>query len=125
MKNAFARFGRICVSVVVGTGLAAVGLMAGSVNRVTVTLPHPVTVGSTTLPQGTYSISSLDMSDGSEYFIVRGDHTPSVTLQAQKIDADDQSDKTQVILTQDGSEWRFDKLFVEGVGTGYQFVNLK
>jgi hypothetical protein len=125
MKNAFTRFGQICVSIVVGSGLAAVALLAGTVNRVTVTLPHAVTVGSTTLPGGEYTISSIDMADGAQYFVVRGDHTPTVTLQAQKIDANDQANGTQVVLLQDGSEWHFDKLYVEGAGIGYQFVNLR
>lgn len=124
MKNAFVRFGQTCVSVMVGSGLIAGALLAGQINRVTVTLPHAVTVGSTTLPSGEYTLDSLDMTDGDEYFIVRGDHTPSVTLQAQKIDATDQS-KTQVVFSQDGDAWHFEKLFVKGVGNGYQFVNIK
>ena len=126
MKNAFARFGQTCVSIVIGSGLIAGALLAGQVNRVTVTLPHAVAVGSTTLPSGEYTLSSLDMSDGDEYFIVRGDHAPTVTLQAQKIDAaSDESNKTQVVFSQDGPEWHFEKLFLKGVSTGYQFVSIK
>jgi hypothetical protein len=127
MKNAFVRFGRTCVSgltaVVIGGGLMAGGLLAGSPNRVEVTLPHAVTVGSTTLPSGHYTISSLNMSDG-EYFIVRGDGTPIVTLQAMRI-SPDESDKTQVVFSEDGGSWHFDKLFIAGDGTGYRFVNGK
>jgi hypothetical protein len=126
MKNAFVRFGRTCVSVVAVSGLAAVALLAGQVSRVTVTLPHAVTVGSTTLPSGEYTISSVDMSDRDEYFIVRGDHTPTVTLTAHKIDsAPDLSGKTAVVFSQDGDQWHFDKLFVKGDDTGYQFLNAK
>jgi hypothetical protein len=91
MKNAFVRLGGTCVSgltaVVIVSGLMAGGLFAGQPNRVNVTLPHAVTVGSTTLPSGTYSISSLEMSDG-EYFVIRGEGTPAVTLPATKIDSE-------------------------------------
>jgi hypothetical protein len=127
MKNAFMRFGRTCVSgltaVVMGSGLLAGGLLASQPNRVNVTLPHAVTVGSVTLPSGTYSISSLEMSD-CEYFVIRGEGTPAVTVPAMKIDSE-QNDKTQVIFTQDGGVWHFDKLFIRGDDTGYQFVNIK
>jgi hypothetical protein len=127
MKNAFVRFGRTCVSgltaVVIGSGLMAGGLFASQPNRVTVTLPHAVAVGSTTLPSGNYTISNLEMSDG-EYFVVRGEGTPIVTLPAMKIDPEE-SDKTKVIFSQDGDVWHFDKLFIQGDGTGYQFVNIK
>lgn len=123
MKNAFVRFGPACLSVAMLTGLA----IAGQVNRITVNLPHAVTVGSVTLPGGEYTISSFDMADGDKYFIVRGDHTPVVTLQGQKVDQNEitpaTSNGTQVVLSKDGAEWHFEKLFA--LGTGYQFVNSK
>ena len=80
-------------------------------------------VGSTTLPSGEYTISTILMSDGDEYFIVRGDHTPTVTLQAQKIDAETGVNQTEVVFSKDGSAWHFEKLFLKGDSTGYQFVN--
>jgi hypothetical protein len=120
MKNAFMRFGLACVPVAMLTGLA----IAGQVNRITVTLPHAVTVGSVTLPIGEYTISSLEMSDGEKYFIVRGAHTPVVTLQGQKADATTStSNATQVVFSKDGDEWHFEKLFARGFS--YQFVNAK
>lgn len=127
MNNAFLRFGRTCVSglaaVVFGGAVIASGLLASEPSRIQVTLPHAVTVGSTTLPSGKYTLSNLDMADG-EYFVVRGEGTPIVTLQAMRVEPD-QSDKTQVIFSQDGDKWHFEKLFIQGDGVGYQFVNLK
>lgn len=120
MKNAFMRFGLTCVF---GGLLGVSALFAGQVNRVTLTLPHAVQVGSTTLPSGEYTISTILMSDGDEYFIVRGDHTPTVTLQAQKIDAETGVNQTEVVFSKDGSAWHFEKLFLKGDSTGYQFVN--
>jgi len=126
MKNAFSRFGYTCASVVIGGVLAASALLAGQVNRVTVTLPHSVKVGSTVLPSGEYTISSMSMADGDEYFIVRGEHTPVVTLAAQKIDAaDEQTNRTQLLFSQDGSDWHFERMFLKGDSIGYQFVNAK
>jgi hypothetical protein len=98
----------------------ACALFAAAPNTVTVTLPHAVTVGSATLPSGQYTISGMEMSDGKEYFVVRGAKTAPVTLKAQKIDAADGS-KTQVIFSRDGEAWHFEKLFLEGDGTAYEF----
>jgi hypothetical protein len=101
--------------------LMACALFAASPTTVTVTLPHAVTVGSATLPTGQYTISSVEMSDGNEYFVVRGAKTAPVTLQAQRIDAAD-SNKTHVIFSRDGESWHFGKLFLEGDGTAYEFL---
>ncbi|MGD1072825.1 MAG: hypothetical protein ABSB15_22105 [Bryobacteraceae bacterium] len=49
---------------------------------------------------------------------------PTVSLLADKIDAEDQN-KTQVVFTTDGDSWHFDKLFIQGEESGYQFRNLK
>ena len=63
--------GRTCARLSIAGGLLAGALLAGSVNPVTVTLPHAVTVGSATLPSGKYTISSVDTGDGGEpYFVV-------------------------------------------------------
>jgi hypothetical protein len=99
----------------------ACALFAAAPNTVTLTLPHSVTVGSTTLPSGQYTISGVEMSDGNEYFVVRSAKTAPVTLSAQRIDASDSS-KTHVVLSRDGEAWHFEKLFLEGDGTGYEFV---
>jgi len=123
MKNAFSRIGRTCAQVAMAGGLMAGVMLAGEVNPVTVTLPHAVTVGSTTLPSGDYTISSVDMADG-ELFVVRSANNPTVSLLAEKIGSPDQN-KTEVIFTKDGDTWHFDKLFLQGGETGYQFINVK
>ncbi len=123
MKNAFSRIGRTCAQVAMAGGLMAGVMFAGEVNPVTVTLPHAVTVGSTTLPSGEYTISSVDMADG-ELFVVRSANNPTVSLLAEKIGSPDQN-KTEVVFTKDGDTWHFDKLFLQGDETGYQFINVK
>jgi hypothetical protein len=125
MKNAFLRIGRTCAQAAIASGLLAGALLAGPMSPVTVTLPRAVTVGSTTLPSGQYTISSMDMGDGGdEFFTVRSPNTQAVTLQALRIDAKDQG-RTQIVLMRDGDTWRLDKMFIEGEDLGYQFLNLK
>jgi len=102
---------------VFGGALLAGSLFAGQ--TVNVTLPHAVTVGSTTLPSGQYSLTTMEMSDGNEYFVVRGQNA-SVTIQAQKIDSN-QADKTHVVFSKDGDTWHFDRLYIEGDLTAYEF----
>jgi hypothetical protein len=123
MKNAFSRIGRTCAQVAMAGGLMAGVMFAGEVNPVTVTLPHAVTVGSTTLPSGEYTISSVDMADG-ELFVVRSANSPTVSLLAEKIGSPDQN-KTEIVFAKDGDNWHFDKLFLQGDETGYQFINVK
>jgi hypothetical protein len=124
MKNVFARIGRTCAQVAMAGGLMAGVMLAGEVNQVTVTLPHEVTVGATTLPSGQYTISTVDMAGGDELFVVRSAGGPTVSLLAEKIDAQDH-DGSQVVFSKDGDSWHFDKLFIQGDDTGYQFVNVK
>jgi hypothetical protein len=122
MKSAFSRIGQTCVFGV----LLAGAMFAGSVNRVTVTLPHAVTVGATTLPSGEYTLSAIDMGDGNEYFVIRSENTPAVTLSAQRIDAAGATGKTQVTIQKDGDSWHLDKLFVHGSdNSGFQFLDQK
>jgi hypothetical protein len=120
MNNAFSRMGRTCASMLFGGALMAGAMFAATPNVITVNLPHSVTVGSATLPAGQYTLTAVEMSDGSDYFVVRGAGAPVVTLQSQKIDSAEK--KTQVIFSKDGDNWRFDRLFVEGDTNGYEFT---
>ncbi|MEP6715937.1 MAG: hypothetical protein ABJC09_10200 [Terriglobia bacterium] len=124
MKNAFLRAGYTCVSMLIVGGLTTSGLFAGQTNPVVVTLPHAVTVGSTVLPSGEYTISSLDFSRGDGYFVIRSANSPAITLQAQKVTANENL-ATQVVFTRDGDTWHFDKLFIEGNKDGFQFLGTK
>ena len=95
-------------------------IFAASPNTISVNLPHAVTVGSTTLPSGQYTMTAVPMSDGNDYFVVRNDKT-AVTLQAQRIEAAD-GNQTRVVFSKDGDAWHFDKLFVNGDQSAYEFV---
>lgn len=95
-------------------------ILAASPNTITVNLPHSVAVGSTVLPSGQYTMTPVGMSDGNDYFIVRGENTPAVTLQAQRINVNDS--QTRVVFSKDGDTWHFDRLFVNGDPSAYEFV---
>lgn len=121
MKNAFSRIGQTCAFGV----LVAGAMLAGSIDRVRITLPQAVTVGSTTLPSGDYTLSPVEMGDGNEYFVIRSEHGTAISLTAQKIDVEETGGKAQVTLQKEGDSWHLDKLFVPGSSVGYQFVDRK
>jgi hypothetical protein len=122
MKNAFSRIGRTCAQAVMVSGLMAGAMFAAAPDQVNVTLPHAITVGSTTLPSGEYTISNLNTNEGDDYFLVRSADGHAVTMQVQKIDSQDPT-RTQVVLSKDGNAWHLDKMFIQGESAGYQFVN--
>ena len=97
-------------------------LLAGNVNEISVTIPHTVEVGSTTLPSGHYTLSSFEMG-AEEYFVLRTDRGAAVaTLQAQPIDNDSDGKQTKLVFSKDGDVWHFDKLELAGVGASFQFI---
>ncbi len=123
MKNAFTRFGKSFVSLLVVGGVMTAGLFAGTTAVATVTLPHAVTVGNTTLPSGHYTISSVDMASGDDVFIIRADKGNAVAaLQAQKVTLPTQAEKTQITVSKDGATWSLDKMVIEGADVSYQFT---
>jgi hypothetical protein len=97
-------------------------MLAAPVNPITVNLPYPVTVGSTTLPAGQYEMNSFEMG-GEDIFVIRGEHTQPVTVRAQRMESD--SDRTEVTLTKDSETWHLDKLTVAGEGEAFQFFGGK
>ena len=118
MKNAFSRIGYTCVF-----GFAIAGAMlAAPIHSVNLTLPHAVTVGSTTLPEGQVTVSTVEMNDGNGYLVVRSESGMAVTLPAQKVDFVEPG-KTQITLQKDGNSWHFGKLSINGDTAGYQFTD--
>jgi hypothetical protein len=110
-------FSRIAISGII----AASAMFAANINDLKVTLPHAVTVGSTTLPSGSYTISPMEMADGAEYFVVRGNNMAPVVLATQKVEGEAAA-KTQVTFAESGDTWRFSTLSIEGENTAYEFT---
>jgi hypothetical protein len=106
---------------IIMTGIVAAGAMfAASFEEITVTLPHAVTVGSTTLQTGTYTLSPMEMSDGGEYFIVRGANTSPVVIPVQKSESLAAAKKTELTLSDTTTGWHLDKLTIQGETTSYE-----
>ncbi len=121
MNNTIARFGRKVFALISGAVLMAGAVAASNGTQVSVTLPHSVTVGSTTLPSGDYTITTIDMA-GEDIFVIRAENGSAVaTLQAQKVILATRAEKSGVSLSKDGDTWSIDKLVVEGDGVEYHF----
>ncbi len=114
--------GRTCASLVVGGVFVAAGAFGAAVNPVNVTLPHAVSVGSVTLPAGQYVISNFEMG-GEDFFVVRGEKTPAVTLRGVRVESD--ADNTAVTFSKDGDTWHFNRLTVAGEGEAFQLMGGK
>ncbi len=83
------------------TGIVAAGaIFAAPFNEITVTLPQVVTVGSTTLPIGTYTMTPMETSDGGEFFIIRGEKSAPMVISAQKSEELAPAKKTTVTLSE-------------------------
>ena len=122
MNNAFARIGRTCVSMALAGGLSALAMFGAAANSVTITLPHSVAVGSTTLPSGNYTITSMELAGGNQYFILRAENgAAAATLQAQRVTGE-VPDVTSVEFSTAGPNWQFRKLFIQGASTSYEFA---
>ncbi len=93
-------------------------------DRVDVNLPYSVTIGDKTLQPGNYVIQQLDSpSGGSQVLLIYGDNgmkfeTSSLTIPA--LQNRTQPD-TRVILHHIGSDYYFDKVWIQGKDYGYEF----
>lgn len=93
-------------------------------DRVDVDLPYTVSIGDKTLQPGKYVIQQLDSaSGGTQVLLIYGDNgmkfqTSSLTIPA--LQNRTQPD-TRVILHHIGSDYYFDKVWVQGKDYGYEF----
>jgi hypothetical protein len=81
-----------------------------------VTFTQPVTVGTTTLPEGRYTISTV--SEG--VFLVHDNNGDHAIVLGRPIDTAEPS-KTEVTLRNDGEGFRLDKLLFGGETSGIGF----
>jgi hypothetical protein len=93
-------------------------------DRVDVTLPYSVTIGDKTLQPGNYIIQQLDSpSGGSQVLLIYGDNGMKFETSALTIPAlqNRTQPDTRVILHHIGSDYYFDKVWVQGKDYGYEF----
>jgi len=118
MKSAMLRMGYTCASILVAGVLTMTAGKAEVRDLANVTFTQPVTVGTTTLPEGHYTISNV--SDG--VFLIHSDNGEHAIVLGRTIDASSESPKTEVTLRNDGEGFRLDKLLFEGETSGIGFT---
>ena len=117
MKNAFLRIGYTSASLLIAGGLLTAN--AETRNLASVTLSQPVEVGSTTLPSGHYTISTL----GDDLFRIHSDNGATAIVTGHHIDTNNEAPKTEIILKQGTEGLRLDQLRFEGQTEGFEFGN--
>jgi hypothetical protein len=93
-------------------------------DRVNVNLPYTVTIGDKTLQPGEYVIQQLrDAGGGSRVLLIYSDNgmkfeTSAMTIPALDINT---ARDTKVVLHHFGSDYYFDKVWIQGKDYGYEF----
>jgi hypothetical protein len=93
-------------------------------DRVDVNLPYSVTIGDKTLQPGKYVIQQLESnSGGSQVLLIYGDNGMKFQTSALTIPAlqNRTQPDTRVVLHHIGSDYYFDKVWVQGKDYGYEF----
>jgi hypothetical protein len=120
-------------SLMLTAGFLAAGIAATSVganaqgplyDKVLVDLPYAVTINNTTLQPGHYVIRQMDdMGTNSRVLMIFGDNGMKLKATAITIAALDNNtpDKTSVSLHHYGSDYYFDKVWIQGKNYGYEF----
>ncbi len=93
-------------------------------DRVDVNLPYTVQIGDKTLQPGNYVIQQLDSpSGGSQVLLIYGDNGMKFETSALTIPAlqNRTQPDTRVVLHHIGSDYYFDKVWIQGKDYGYEF----
>jgi hypothetical protein len=120
MKNAFSRIGYTCASILFAGGLmtAVTPANAEMHDLAYVTLSQPTEVGSTTLPSGKYTISTLN----NDVYLIRSENGEGAMVMGRRVETNDESPRTEVVLKNDGEGFRLDQLRIEGESQEYEFA---
>jgi len=114
-------------------GVLALGLAAWNTpskaqgplyDRVNVNLPYSVTIGDRTLQPGDYVIQQLrDTGGNSRVLLIYSDNGMKFETSAMTIPALDTNtpENTKVVLHHFGSDYYFDKIWIQGKDYGYEF----
>ena len=92
-------------------------------DRVDVDLPYTVTIGNLALQPGKYVIKQMDSPSDNRVLLIYGDNgmkfeTTAMTIPALDINT---ARKTEVVLHHFGSDYYFDKIWIQGKDYGYEF----
>jgi hypothetical protein len=93
-------------------------------DKVIVNLPYSVTVGERTLEPGEYSIKQLSSPGGASRVLLIYKDDMKFETSAMTIPALDNNtpEDTKVMLHHIGSDYYFDKIWIQGKNYGYEFV---
>jgi hypothetical protein len=93
-------------------------------DKVIVNLPYSVTVGERTLDPGEYSIKQLSSPGGAQRVLLIYKDDMKFETSAMTIPALDNNtpEDTKVMLHHIGSDYYFDKIWIQGKNYGYEFV---
>jgi hypothetical protein len=93
-------------------------------DRVNVSLPYAVTIGDRTLQPGDYVIQQLrDQGGNSRVLLIYSDNGMKFETSAMTIPTLDQNtpEDTKIVLHHFGSDYYFDKVWIQGKNYGYEF----
>lgn len=122
MKN-----GTFAVAGTLALGLATwvtPGMAQGPLyDRVDVNLPYTVTIGDKTLQPGEYVIRELPSLDKSRVLLIYSDNGMKFQTSTMTIPTLDMNtpEDTKVVLHHFGSDYYFDKVWIQGKNYGYEF----
>jgi len=93
-------------------------------DKVTVTMPYTTIIGHKTLPPGDYMIRRMSSPGGSRVLLVYSDDGMKFETSAMTIPVldPDVARDTKIILSKVGSDYYYDKVWVQGKSYGYQFI---
>jgi len=111
--------------IAVSAGALGLALAQGPMyDRVNVNMPYTVTVGDKTLQPGNYVIQqNRDSGGGSRVLLIYSDNGMKFETSAMTIPALDPNTArdTKVVLHHFGSDYYFDKVWIQGKDYGYEF----
>jgi len=119
--NSLKSIGTKIAAAMIATGLVAGAAFAASGDTITVNLPQSVSLGNATLASGHYTVNESTMADGTSLFVFRSDKGDTTAATAMKSADGVVSQKTEVVLSNEGGTLHVDKMFIEGDSVGYQF----
>jgi hypothetical protein len=93
-------------------------------DKVIVNLPYAVTVGEKTIEPGEYSIKQLSSPGGAQRVLLIYKDDVEFETSAMTIPTLDQNtpEDTKVVLHHIGSDYYFDKIWIQGKNYGYEFI---
>jgi hypothetical protein len=104
----------VCLASVIGVGPAT----AQTRNRIKLTLPYAVTVGTVTLPAGDCTITDIKDNGHETFFLIRSDAGPAVDVMMERTGESDspEDNASAVQLRRVGNNYEFGGIRIDGKG---------